>query len=137
MIVQFVIAQLLGHVHGSHVQIRHQLQRSLVFPPAMDIGDSPEMSKPRRPIQDLVAKPLDGCRRSVSLTSLWQRPAYLDVRVWNYFWCSGCLSWMYYPGIALSLVDMVSTSAVPFQLVVEGPVQPPGRRGAKFRCSPK
>ena len=34
----------------------------------------------------------------------------------------GELSWMYYPGPVLSSPDMVSTSLVPFQLVVEGPV---------------
>ena len=44
---------------------------------------------------------------------------------------------MYYPGLVLSSVDMVLTSLVPFQLVVEGPVQPPGHRGRKSRCSTK
>ena len=47
------------------------------------------------------------------------------------------LSRVYYPGLVLLSVGMASTSPVPFQFVVEGPVQPPGRREGRSRYSPK
>ena len=47
------------------------------------------------------------------------------------------LLWMYYHGHAVLSVDMVSTSPVPFLLVVEGSVQPPGRREGMSHCLPR
>ena len=45
--------------------------------------------------------------------------------------------WTYSPGRGLVSVDMVSTSPVPFLLVVVGPVQLTGHRGGGSHCLPR
>ena len=45
--------------------------------------------------------------------------------------------WMCCHDHALSSVDKVSTLPVPFRLVVEGPVQTPGRREGRSHCLPR
>ena len=94
----------------------------------MDVSDRPEVPKPRRPIQGLVVEPLDGCRRS-SIAG-FPRPELLMVLPASV----AEPLWMCYHGHALLSVDKVSTSPVPFLLVVEGPVQPPERHGGMSHC---
>ena len=76
----------VGHIHSVYDNLpatsstRASIKASFTkstnppFRPSVDISDSAEVTKPRRPVKRLVVESLNWCRRTISLTCLYSRP---------------------------------------------------------------